>query len=206
MFDRPRWSWAKRLLVAVLAASAAIAVANLYLLRTTRAQLVTAAEAAPNRPVVIVLGNVVLPSGRPGRELVQRLETGYALYHAGRASRILVSGLAREGYDEPQAMATWLVARGVPRADIVLDGGGHRTAASMADAAALGMRTALIATQGYHLPRALYLARGAGIDAVGVTAQPGGGSLLREIRAHLREYLARAETLVEVAFRGFRGH
>jgi SanA protein len=204
MPDRPRWRWPKRLLVAAVAVSAAIAIANLYLLRATRAQVIAAVDGAPVRSVVIVLGNIVLPNGRPGRELLERLETGYALYHAGRAPRILVSGMARAGYDEPQSMATWLVERGVPRADIVLDGGGHRTAASMADAAALGMRTALIATQEYHLPRAIYLARSAGIDAVGVSARPAGGTMLREIRTHLRECLARAETLVEVAVRGVR--
>ena len=66
-------------------------------------------------------------------------------------------------------MAAWLEARGVTRADVA-GPGGHRTAATMADAAAVGARSALVVTQGYHLPRSLYLARRAGIDAVGVPA------------------------------------
>ena len=75
------------------------------------------------------------------------------------------------GYDEPHAMAALAGgARGRSRRRSWSDAGGHRTAATMADAAALGVRSALVVTQGYHLPRALYLARHAGIDAIGVPA------------------------------------
>ena len=101
-------------------------------------------------------------------------------------------------------MAAWLEAHGVPPADVVLDGGGHRTAATMADAAALGVRSALVATQAYHLPRALYLARHAGIDAVGVPAPFAELSWLAKLRVYVRETLARAEVVVEVAVRGVR--
>ncbi len=65
-------------------------------------------------------------------------------------------------------MAAWLEAHGVPARDLIVDRGGYRTASSMADAAAIGVRSLLVVSQGYHLPRALYLARHAGIDAWGV--------------------------------------
>jgi vancomycin permeability regulator SanA len=101
-------------------------------------------------------------------------------------------------------MAAWLERKGVPRAAIVIDPHGYRTAATMADAAAMGVRSALIATQPYHLPRSLYLARHAGIDAIGVPARNAG---MRLDRWHdsLRELLARAEIVLEVALRGVRG-
>lgn len=98
-------------------------------------------------------------------------------------------------------MAVWLERHGVPKDAIVIDPVGRRTAATMANAAALGIRSALIATQGYHLPRSLYLARGAGIDAVGVPATPAG----RYFMTTIRESLARAEIVIEVALRGVRG-
>jgi len=132
-----------------------------------------------------------------------RLETGLALYKAGRAGKIIVSGGVRDN-DEPRAMAAWLEAREVPRADIILDPGGHRTAATMADAAALGVRSAHVVSQGYHLPRALYLAGKAGIDASGVPAPKVDGGSRDAGRVFIREGLARAETLVEVALRGVR--
>ena len=63
---------------------------------------------------------------------------------------------------------------GAPRrraADVVIDRGGYRTAASMADAAAIGVQSLLVVSQRYHLPRAIYLASHAGMSAVGVPAR-----------------------------------
>ena len=76
-------------------------------------------------------------------------------------------------------MAAWLERRGVAPADLVIDRGGYRTAASMADAAARASTALLVVSQPYHLPRALYLARHAGLRAVGVAArQPGRRALV----------------------------
>ncbi len=115
-----------------------------------------------------------------------------------------MSGLTAGDYDEPHAMAAWLEARGVSPANIVLDPGGHRTAATMAGSAALGVRSALVVSQGYHLPRALYFARHAGIDAVGVPAPSRSTGFGSGVRGFIRESTARAETLLEVALRGVR--
>ena len=182
--------------------------ANAYLVASTRAAIVTDVAAAPERPVVIVLGNRVFPDGSPCWDLAERLETGAALYRAGRAKKIIVSGAWYPvvNYDEPHAMADWLVARGIPAADVVLDVGGFRTAATMADAVKLGVHGALIATQQYHLPRAIYLARHAGLDVVGVASPPSGKDpLMARLKVAVREGLARAEIIVEVALRGVRG-
>jgi SanA protein len=178
--------------------------ANLYLIAASRAAIVTGVEAAAPRPYTIVLGNRVYADGTPASDLAARLETALALHRAGRAGKIIVSGMARGAYDEPGGMAAWLEARGVPAADIILDRGGHRTAATMADAAALGVRSASVVSQGYHLPRALYLARHAGIDASGVPADPGDRGGLNGLKVFLRERVARAEALLEVAVRGVR--
>jgi vancomycin permeability regulator SanA len=97
-----------------------------------------------------------------------------------------------------------LEARGVSPASIVLDPGGHRTAATMAGSAALGVRSALVVSQGYHLPRALYFARHAGIDAVGVPAPSLASGWWPGLRGFVRESTARAEALLEVAVRGVR--
>jgi vancomycin permeability regulator SanA len=101
-------------------------------------------------------------------------------------------------------MAAWLQARGVPPGDILLDLGGRRTAATMAGSVTLGVRSALVVSQGYHLPRALYLARHAGIDAVGVPAEATRSGRWVTFRGWLRETTARAEIVAEVAVRGVR--
>ena len=174
--------------------------ANLHVIASTKAAIVPDVASAPARDYVIVLGNKVIDR-TPSRELASRLEVARALYAAGRVRKIFVSGLVRSDYEEPYTMAVWLERHGVPKDAIVIDPVGRRTAATMANAAALGIRSALIATQGYHLPRSLYLARGAGIDAVGVPATPAG----RYFMTTIRESLARAEIVIEVALRGVRG-
>jgi SanA protein len=196
---------ARRWRVAVSAAvvgAALVAAGNAYVFSCARGSIVADVAGAPTRPVALVLGNYVYPNGRPAAALAGRLATGLALYQAGRVKQVIVSGLAEPGYDEPHSMQAWLIARGVPPADIVVDVRGHRTAASMASAVELGFRSMLVVTQAYHLPRALYFARKAGIDALGVTASSSPESTLTAMRGALRETLARAEAVLEVALRG----
>ncbi|HXJ20221.1 MAG TPA: ElyC/SanA/YdcF family protein [Polyangia bacterium] len=177
---------------------------NAYVLAVTRDRRLGSVEDAPARPYAIVLGNRVFPGNGPCSELADRLAVARALYLSGRVSRLIVSGRVgpEPDYDEPAVMAVWLQARGVPAAAIVRDPGGYRTAASMADAAALGARQLLVVTQAYHLPRSVYLAAHAGIDAIGVPAPDHVGSLMHLL---LREPMARAETVLEVWLRGVRG-
>jgi SanA protein len=196
-----RRRWARWLLAVAAAGLGAVVAMNVRMIEAARPATAASIEAAPVRPYAIVLGNTVFKDGSPSPELAERLETALAVYRAQRAGKVIVSGLTRGDYDEPRAMAAWLRARGVPAGDVVLDAGGHRTAATMADAAALGVRAALVVTQGYHLPRSLYLARHAGIDAIGVAAP---SSRPNGLRTFVREGVARAETVLEVAVRGVR--
>jgi SanA protein len=201
----PPRRWRKPLAVVTLVTGALVAAGDLYVVSVTRDGLVAGVDAAPVRPFAMVLGNRVFPGGVPSRELADRLEAGLALYRAGRARRVIVSGLSRPGYDEPAAMAAWLEARGVAAADVVVDPGGYRTAASMADAAARGVRALLVVSQPYHLPRAIYLARHAGMEALGVPSVTQRRSVVEYLRVWLRETLARVETVIEVALRGVHG-
>src|SRR5262249_42264327 len=66
----------------------------------------------------------------------------------------------------------WLVAHGVPEADLTLDRRGHRTAATMANASAMGLKQALGCTQPYHLPRAPHPPPHPGHHAVRLPARP----------------------------------
>jgi vancomycin permeability regulator SanA len=196
--------WLRWLAIAALAVVALVVGANLYLIATAGPITAASVDSAPVRPYGIVLGNRVFDGGVPSSELAARLETALALHRAGRAAKLVVSGLVKGDYDEPHAMAAWLQARGVPAADIVLDRGGHRTAATMAGSVALGVRSALVVSQGYHLPRALFLARRAGIDAFGVAAETTRSGRLATFWGWLRETTARAEIVVEVTVRGVR--
>jgi SanA protein len=186
-------------------AVALVALANFYLVVRCRPAVIADLDRTPSRPYAMVLGSHVNRGGVPTRELAARLETGRQLYLAGLARRIIVSGAVFAGYDEPDAMAAWLERRGVAPADVVIDRGGYRTAASMADARAAGVESLLVVSQRYHLPRALYIASHAGIQAIGVPAAEFTRRPADRFFTFLRETTARAEIIVEIALRGVRG-
>ena len=131
----------------------------------SRALICESVAAAPTRPVAIVFGAA-------GSILEDRVTAGAELYKAGKVRKLLMTGdNSRDGYNEPQAMKEQAIAEGIPAKDIVLDYAGFRTYDSLYRAHAIfGVTSALLVTQRYHLPRALFTARKLGIDAVGVDA------------------------------------
>jgi SanA protein len=126
----------------------------------------------PERPVAIVFGAGYLPSGRLSDALADRMETAIDLYETGKVNKLLLTGDNRfADYNEPAAMAAYAQARGVPGQDLVLDYAGRRTYDSCYRAGAIfGVERAVLVTQAFHLPRALYTCDLLGLDAVGVVA------------------------------------
>ena len=59
--------------------------------------------------------------------------------------------------------------------------------------AIFGVEKMIIVTQGYHLYRAVYIARALGIDAYGVAADLQDYALYTDIKNNLRESLARVK-------------
>jgi SanA protein len=120
----------------------------------------------------VVFGAAVYPGGRLSPVLRDRVETAVALYHRGQVDTLLMSGDNRaDHYDEPGAMAAYARRRGVPATAIVADGAGLRTYDSCYRARRVfGVETAVLVTQAFHLPRAIFTCRQLGITAVGVAA------------------------------------
>ena len=148
-------------LVGVLASNAWVALA-------ARGKVATSLGGTPSRSVAIVPGTSVA-AGQPQPLLRDRLEAARALYEEGRVRAILISGHETPTSPEVTVMSRWLRARGVPAADILIDKKGTRTRETMWHAAGeLGVVDAVVCTQTLHMPRTLFLARAAGIDAVGI--------------------------------------
>jgi SanA protein len=147
---------------------AALAAPHILVGLAVRGRATTSVAGVPSRSVAIVPGSRVA-GGRPLPILRDRLEGALSLYEQGRVRAIVVSGQETVASPEVTVMRGWLRARGVPAADIWLDEGGTRTRETMNRAASvLGVKTAVICTQELNMPRALYLAGAAGIDAVGL--------------------------------------
>lgn len=126
----------------------------------------------PTKPTAIVFGAAVYRGGRLSTILRDRMDTAIALYEQGAVSDLLVSGdgVAAD-YDEPSAMKAYATQRGVAADHIRVDLGGRRTYDSCYRARHLfDVQEAILVTQGFHLPRALFVCDQLGIDAVGVDA------------------------------------
>jgi SanA protein len=135
-------------------------------------QVLTDVAAAPKRPVAIVFGAGIRADGGLSPMLQDRMDTAIALYKAGKVRKLLVSGDNRfANYNEPGRMYDYAVRRGVPARDIVRDYAGRRTYDTCYRAAEIfGVKEAVLVTQRFHLPRALFTCRNLGVDGIGVSA------------------------------------
>lgn len=145
--------------------------------------------------VAVVLGTRVDRSGVASRSLRARLDRAVELYRTAYVKNVIVSGgLGREGFEEADVMRDYLVARGLPASAILLDRGGEDTYASARNAArimrAASLRSAVIVSDYYHLPRARLAFSRFGIEDLSAVASyppPSGRdafNLLREFFAY----------------------
>jgi SanA protein len=157
----------------------------------------------PAERVVIVFGARVYSNGRLSAMLQDRVETAVQLYHAGRVQKILMSGDNRfEDYDEPGRMMDYAMSRGVPAEDIQPDYAGRRTYDTCYRAKAIfQLDSAVLVTQDFHLPRALFTCRNLGVEAVGVSADLRTYHPMSMRWSTAREFLATVRALVDVARR-----
>ncbi len=142
--------------------------------------------AAPTEHVAIVFGAAVYGNGRLSTVLRDRMEAAITLYHNGNIQKILVSGdNSADNYNEPAAMMAYAVERGVSPQDIQPDYAGRRTYDTCYRARDIfQLDSAILVTQEFHLPRALFTCRFLGIEAAGVSAdfRPYRGARWYEIR------------------------
>ena len=129
-------------------------------------------SAVPAEKVAIVFGAGLTRDGYPTAILRDRVETAAQLYFAGKVQKLLMSGdNSYVNYNEPGAMHDYAISLGVPESAIVLDYAGRRTYDTCYRAKAIfGVDSAILVTQAFHLPRALFLCNALGLRAAGVEA------------------------------------
>ena len=179
----------------ILAATLAVLILNGYVKAAGGVNMVTPEEAAKleNIDCILVLGCGVRPDGSPSDMLADRLQRGVELYKSGAAPKLLMSGdHGTKGYNEVAAMKAYAETAEVPSKDVFLDHAGFSTYESVYRAKEIFQaKRVIIVTQGYHLYRALYIARELGLDAWGVEADL--RSYYGQMARDVREILARCK-------------
>jgi uncharacterized SAM-binding protein YcdF (DUF218 family) len=144
--------------------------------------------------VLVVLGAALLPDGRLGPALAERVEAGVAAWKAGTAPWLLMTG----AYEAP-AMRRRALELGVPESAILVE----QTALTTRDNArfcgellrARGLGRALVVTQRYHRVRSVAAFRRAGVEAAALA--------FRSRRAPPRAWVRELVALVAYKLRGW---
>lgn len=170
---------------------------NLWVLSVTRDRIHRVVAECPDERVGIVFGTSRWTRGG-GRNphFEGRMQAAAELARTGRVEHLLLSGdNSTRYYNEPIVMWRDLRGRDVPDAMLTLDYAGFSTFDTLARAKQVfGLEEALLVTQSWHLPRALFIADAMGIKVQGCAA-PEDSSQRSVLELRAREWLARVATV-----------
>ena len=122
--------------------------------------------------VIIVLGAAAYDRN-PSPVFKERIRHGIDLYQRGLARHLLFTGGFGNGarFSESQVARSYALKQGVPAQAILIETRSRTTRQNLQEARVLmrqhGFRRALIVSDPLHMARALRLARGLGIEALG---------------------------------------
>ena len=153
----------------------------------------------PHAQAALVLGAQVKADGQPSVMLADRIAAAEDLYRAHKVDKLLLSGdHGQWRYDEVGTMRRALLRDGIPPEDLFTDHAGFDTWDSAQRARKVfGVRSVVVVTQDFHMARALYAARHAGLDASGYSADRRKyGHVIERLR--VRETLARVKVVADV--------
>jgi uncharacterized SAM-binding protein YcdF (DUF218 family) len=144
---------------------------------------------------IVVMGAAQY-DGRPSPQLAARLDHAAALWPTGQADLVVVTGGNRPGdrFTEAQASANYLIAAGVPDADIRREVQGESSWESLAASArflrAEGINEVLLVSDPYHALRIGAIAAELGLDAHVSPTRSSPVSGAANLRAMVREAAA----------------
>ncbi len=177
---------------------AVILVTNIVIFLGAKPYIYDDAIDAPNAEAALIPGAAIFQDGSLSSIFIDRADMAIKLYEAKQVSKILVSGdNSTVSHNEVNPVRLYLISKGIPDQDIFLDHAGFDTYSTMYRARDIfGVTSVLIATQSFHLPRAVFIARRLGITAYGVNADV--GHML--FRNYVHEVLANEKAALNLIF------
>ena len=185
--------------IMLLACVALLFICNLLVVNNARGKTFSEIDSIKYNKVGLLLGTT--PQARLTKVtnyfFIYRIDAAEQLYKAGKIRKILISGdeNSLDGVNEPECMRDSLVARGVPKSAIILDGKGYRTICSVVNANKVyGLKSFTIISQEFHNERALYQVEHLGLNIENIQAY--NAKMPKSRRAYLtsiREYFARVK-------------
>ncbi|WP_110955900.1 SanA/YdcF family protein [Anaerosinus massiliensis] len=156
-------------------------------------QYILTADTSVKTDAILVLGAYVYPDGRVSDMLNDRLSIAEELYACSKSDKIIVSGdHGQEDYDEVNAMKLFLKDKNILPSNIFMDHAGFSTYESIYRARDIfKVKKMIIVTQGYHLSRAIFIARELGIEAYGIASDPREYNATQMRNYKIREVAAR---------------
>lgn len=146
--------------------------ANLGVYISSEPYIYDSIDKAPHVQAALVPGAAIYTDGTLSPIFLARVDMAIAIYQEGKVSKILVSGdNSTDTYNEVNPAREYLLSKGIPEADIYLDHAGFDTYSTMYRARDIfEVSSILVATQEFHLPRSIFIARMLGVEAHGVAA------------------------------------
>ena len=157
----------------------------------------------PAQRVAIVFGAGLKHDGTPTAILQDRVDAAAELYFMGKIEKIIMSGDNRfVTYNEPGAMTQYATSLGVPPEFIIQDFAGRRTYDTCYRAKHIfKVDKAILVTQRFHLPRALFTCNMLKIESIGVSSDRRTFRSETKVIWGIRETFATFTACVDVLFR-----
>jgi vancomycin permeability regulator SanA len=197
--------WFRRLSFTLSCSIAVVAaapiVATVYVNLVTSSDRYSELTKVPKEDLAIVFGAGLSADGTPSPMLSDRVEAAVELYNRGKVHKLLMTGdNSQISYNEVVAMKLLAHHLGVPNQSVFLDYAGFSTYESCYRThKVFDLHQAVLITQSYHLPRAVYTCRQLGVQAIGLGTQDLEIYGLRGMIPYLiREMLANLKALSEV--------
>ncbi len=194
---------------AALLAALLFVAANLWVLGRTHSRIEQTLPMCGGERVGIVFGTSHWTrSGVRNPYFDARMSASARLLRLGRVDHLLLSGDNRTRfYNEPVTMWRDLRGRQVADADMTLDYAGFSTFDTLVRARdVFGVEEAVLITQAWHLPRALYIADAVGLEVTGCAVPSPSRRFSGEWRLQAREWVARVAILGDLYLWGREPH